>query len=146
MELIARPRRLRIAAAIAALVVVAAFIVATALLSKRTEGGGTFQRGDQVALLILGALIAAGLLLFTRPLVGVDGDTVVVRNFLASRRLPLAVVVGVRFADGSPWATLELADDEQVSLLAIQAADKQRAVQAVDRLRTVVQAGVSGRT
>ena len=58
-----------------------------------------------------------------------------VRNLLGPRRLPWALVLAVSFPDGTPWARLELPEDEYVAVMAIQAADKQHAVTALRRLR-----------
>jgi hypothetical protein len=41
----------------------------------------------------------------------------------------------VNFRDRSPWASLELADDETLALMAVQALDGERAVAAVRALR-----------
>ena len=47
----------------------------------------------------------------------------------------MEVVTAVAFPPGASWAQLELADDDMVSVMAIQAVDKDRAVAAVRRLR-----------
>ena len=62
------------------------------------------------------------------------------RNGFGETFLPWAVVVGVHLPDGAPWAQLELQDDETVGLLAVQANDGERAVDAVLGLRRALQA------
>ncbi|BCJ67917.1 hypothetical protein Prubr_49380 [Polymorphospora rubra] len=63
-----RPRRIRKTCwALAAAVVVLFTVVGTALRGPTGEGMGSFQRGDQFAMIGLGVLIAAGILMFTRP-------------------------------------------------------------------------------
>jgi photosystem II stability/assembly factor-like uncharacterized protein len=47
-------------------------------------------------------------------------------------------VVGVSFPAGAQWARLDLDDYEYEPLMAIQAIDKQRAVDAMDALRGLV--------
>jgi len=49
----------------------------------------------------------------------------------------------VRFDRNSPWAQLELHDDEQVSIHALQAVDKDYAVEGVRKLRALHSAAVS---
>jgi hypothetical protein len=99
-----------------------------------------FQRGDQVAMIGLGVLAAAGILMFTRPRVEADGAGVRVRNIVGSYELPWDLVREVRFSRGAPWASLELTDDDVVAVMAVQAADKERAVEAVRSLRALLAA------
>ena len=47
------------------------------------------------------------------------------------------MVRAVRFGRGAPWATLELQDDDVVSVMAVQAADKEYAVEAIRVLRAL---------
>jgi len=120
-----------------AVVVVALSSVIAALLGHTSSEGVVFGPGDQVAMVLLGLLVAAGVLLLARPAVVADLDGVRVRNILATKDVPWEVVRAVSFPDGSPWAVLDLADDDQIALLAVQAADGQRAVSAVRGLRSL---------
>ena len=61
----------------------------------------------------LGLLIGLGILAFTRPRVRADADGIKIRNVVGSYDLPWSVVRAVRFDRNSPWATLELYDDER---------------------------------
>ncbi|MBY8875258.1 PH domain-containing protein [Micromonospora sp. PLK6-60] len=136
-----RPRRIRVvcwAGAIALLVVFS--LVATSLTGPTGSGFGTFQRGDQFAMIGLGVLGALGILLFTRPRVVADARGVRVRNIIGSYELPWEVVRGVRFDRGAPWASLELHDDDLLPMVALQAADKELAVEGVRALRRLHQA------
>jgi hypothetical protein len=134
----ARPRRLRVVAWTAAVAIVAVFgLVATALTGP-TEGGGSFARGDQAAMVGLGVLIGAAVLLFARPRVWADARGIRIRNVLASYELPWEVVRAVRFDDGSPWAALDLADDDTVALMAIQRSDHAESLVAVRGLRALL--------
>jgi hypothetical protein len=96
-----------------------------------------FRFADQVAVVLLGLLIAAGVLLLARPRVRADADGIEVRNILTTHRYPWRDVVRVAFPDGASWARLDLPDDEYVPVLAIQAVDGQRAVEAVRRVRAL---------
>ncbi|MER5336143.1 PH domain-containing protein [Micromonospora sp. NPDC002717] len=136
-----RPRRIRVVCwASAAVLLVVFSLVATSLSGATGNGYGSFQRGDQIAMVGLGVFGALGFLLFTRPRVEADGRGVRVRNVLGSYELPWEVVRGVRFDRGAPWASLELHDDDLLPMVALQAADKELAVEGVRALRRLHQA------
>ena len=107
------------------------------------DNSGTFQRGDQAAMIGLGVLIGLGILAFCRPRVTADADHIKIRNVVGGYDLPWSVVRAVRFDRNSPWAQLELYDDEQVSIHALQAADKDYAVEGVRTLRALHSASVN---
>ncbi|PWU45169.1 hypothetical protein DLJ47_35150 [Micromonospora sp. S4605] len=140
-----RPRRIRLVCwTSAALLLIVFSLVATSLSGPTGDGYGTFQRGDQFAMIGLGVFGALGFLLFTRPRVEADARGVRVRNVLGSYDLPWEVVRGVRFDRGAPWASLELHDDDLVPMVALQAADKELAVEGVRALRRLHQAHQAG--
>lgn len=133
-----RPHRLRVMCWILAPALVVVFTALGLALNGSTgEGAATFQRGDSFAMIGLGVLGAAVVLLFTRVKVEADADGVRVRNVLGSYNLPWDVVRAVRFDRGSPWASLELHDDELVPMIAVQAVDKDSAVAGVRALRAL---------
>ena len=133
-----RPRRIRWVAGFSAAATVILFTVLSFGLHGSTgDTMGTFQRGDQSAMIGLGVLIGLGILAFTRPRVWADADGVRVRNVIGGYDLPWATVRAVRFDRNSPWATLELHDDETVSIHALQAADKEYALEGVRALRAL---------
>jgi hypothetical protein len=107
------------------------------------DDSGTFQRGDQTAMIGLGILIALGILAFCRPKVIANADGIKIRNVVGGYDLPWSVVRVVRFDRNSPWAQLDLFDDEQVSIHALQAADKDYAVDGVRTLRALHKAAVN---
>jgi Bacterial PH domain len=133
----ARPVRARRVAFAVAAVVVVLFVVLAALLGRTSSEGVEFGPGDQVAMALLGGLVAAGVLLLARPSVVADLDGVRVRNIFTTKDVPWEVVRAVSFRDGTPWAMLDLADDDQIAVLAVQAADGERAVAAVRALRAL---------
>ena len=112
--------------------------VAVGVLLKIASTGVIFQTADQVAIALLGAVIAGIVLLFARPRLRVGASGVAVRNLLGYRLIPWSDVVGVSFPVGARWASVDLPDDEYVPVLAIQAVDKNRAVDAMDRVRDLV--------
>lgn len=131
-----RPRRVRVVAVVSAVVLIAVFTVVAVLL-RETPTGVFFRVSDQVAMMLLGVLLAGAALLFARPRLRADADGIEVRNLLGARRLPWELVLAVSFPDGTPWARLELPDDEYIAVLAIQAADRQHAVRALRELRAL---------
>jgi hypothetical protein len=131
-----RPKRIRWVAGIAAVAVVALFTALSFGLHGATgDGMGQFARGDQAAMIGLGVLAGLGILAFTRPRVRADAHGLTVRNVIGGYDLPWSVVRAVRFDRNSAWATLELHDDETVPVHALQAADKEYAVEGVRVLR-----------
>jgi hypothetical protein len=114
--------------------------VATSLRGPIGEGAATFQAGDQWAMIGLGVLLALGVLSLTRPRVIADTRHIRIRNVVGGYDLPWEVVRAVRFERGAPWVTLELQDDDIVAVMAVQAADKDRAVAAVQALRALLDA------
>ena len=131
-----RPRRVRVAAWVCAVGTVVAFVV-VALLLRTSNTGVYFRTADQVAMVLLGVLIAAGVLLLARPRVRADARGVEVRNVGVPRYLPWELVRAVSFPDGASWARLDLPDDEYLAVMAVQAVDGQRAVAAMRQLRAL---------
>jgi hypothetical protein len=113
--------------------------VAVGVLLKIASTGVIFQTADQVAIALLGAVIAGVVSLFARPRLRIGASGVAVRNLLGYRLIPWSDVVGVSFPVGARWARVDLPDDEYVPVLAIQAVDKNRAVEAMDRVRELVE-------
>jgi hypothetical protein len=121
----------------------AAFIIAAAhivvgLLLRIKSSGVIFQTADQVAMAGLGLVIAGSVLLLTRPRLRVGAIGLSVRNVVGDRLVPWSDVVGVSFPDGARWARIDLPDDEYIPLMAIQAIDKDRAVDAMDTVRMLL--------
>jgi hypothetical protein len=140
-----RPVRLVRVARVAAALIVAVFVVVAVALGTAGEGPvrpGQLRFGvaDQLAMVGLGLLAAGAALLFTRPRVTADAEGVTVRNVLTEHRLPWQVVTSVGLADGEPWARLDLADDDQLAVMALQAGDGRHAVEGVLALRRLLEA------
>ena len=64
-----------------------------------------------------------------------DAAGVRVRNLAVTRELPWQAVRAVRFDAKSPWASLLLENGDEMSVLAVQAIDREYAVRAVEELR-----------
>lgn len=135
----ARPRKATLIARVMAGAVVVIFTaIGVGLHGKTDSGTGVFGVWDQVAMIGLGVLGAVGILLFTRPRVEADERGIRVRNVIGAYDLPWEVVRSVQFGRGAPWATLELQDDDVLSMMAVQAADKGYAVATVRALRALL--------
>ena len=140
------PRRLTLVCRVVAFVVVAAFGVLALFLPEGASSGRPIGLADQLAFFLIGALVAAGVLAFTRARVRADLTGIWVRNVLGERYFPWALVVTVALPDGAPWAQLELQDDETVALLAIQSNDGDTAVDVVLALRKLMQTAQDSKT
>ncbi|MEU0468786.1 PH domain-containing protein [Amycolatopsis sp. NPDC006131] len=129
-----RPHRATWMSAVLAVVLLAVFVV-VAILLRGSDTGVIFQRSDQVAMVFIGLLLAGATMLFATPRVRADASGVQVRNVLVGRRFSWLEVLSVSFPDGASFARLELPEDEYYAMLAIQAVDRDRAVEAVRTLR-----------
>ena len=139
-RVLVRPRRLtRVCWALSVLVLVLFAVIAVAL-GQGIEGDATFRLPDQIAMFGIGVLLALGLLALTSARVDADADGIRIRNVVGDKVLPWQVVRAVRLDEGSPWASLDLHDDDTVALLAVQANDGEQAVQAVLHLRALLRA------
>ncbi|GAA2808034.1 PH domain-containing protein [Saccharopolyspora taberi] len=129
-----RPKKVRRIAIPAAVVLVVVFAVAGALLGN-TPTGAYFRLSDQLSMVGLGVLLAAGALLLTRPRLRADADGLEIRNLLGTQHYSWDLVEAISFPNGAPWARVELPQDEYVPIMAIQATDGAHAVEAMRRLR-----------
>jgi len=129
-----RPHLTPIFAYGAAAVILAAHVVVGFLL-KVGSTGVFFRTYDQVAIALVGAVIAGFVCLFARPRLRVGPAGVAVRNLFGYRLFGWDDALDVSFHKGARWARLDLPDDEYVAVMAIQAVDKARAIDAMDRVR-----------
>lgn len=133
-DVVVRPRVTPYVAYGAAFVVAASGIVVGFLLKIRYTGA-TLQTADQVAMGVLGVILAAAILLLATPRLRIGPAGLGVRNILLERVIPWKDVVGVSFPPGARWARVDLADYEYAAVLAIQSVDGERAVRSMDTLR-----------
>jgi PH (Pleckstrin Homology) domain-containing protein len=142
--LVVRPHKVRLFVIPVAVAVFVVFMVVAVLL-KDSATGVRFDTADQFSLAGIGVALALGALVFVRPRVVADADGVQVRNALWGQTVPWSVIRGVSFPDGAPWARLDLPADEYVPMVAIQAADGERAVLAIRELRALHRRFTDGR-
>jgi hypothetical protein len=135
-ELVMRPYRARWVAWIAAAVLVG-IMTTVAVLLRSVSTGVYFHTDDQVAMVLLGVLMALGVLVPAHAVVYAGANGVRVRNVLFSREVAWSDILEIGFPPGARWARLELPYDEYVPVTAIQLVDGQRAVRAMDRLRAL---------
>lgn len=135
-ELDVRPRRSSYYAIGTAALLVSAFLI-IAILLRNSDTGVYFRPADQVAMVALGCALAGGALLLARPRLRVDARGVLVRNVFAEKFIEWEHVQGLSFPDGAAWARIELPDDEYIPAMAIQANDRERAADAVQRFRAL---------
>ncbi len=124
--------------AYAAAVVVAVVAVIAAVFMRITSTGVVFRTADQIAVAGVGLIVAGAILLLARPRLRIGPAGLGVRNVLGYRLIPWADVVAVSFPVGAHWARVDLPDYEYIPVLAIQAVDRERAVNAMDTLRELV--------
>ena len=136
VELELRPKRIRCVAWVLA-VLLFAFFAGGALLVYVKSAGFNFRPSDQVAMVVLGLLLAGGALLFTRPRLRAGQGGVEVRATVLTRRVAWADIIAVSFPDGAQFARLDLPDDEYLVVAAIQAVDKEHAARGIGALRTL---------
>lgn len=141
--LVVRPRRALMVCSVLAVALLAVFVVVAVLL-RNGNTGVHFQLSDQAAMIGIGILLACGVMLFAIARVRADEEGIEVRNVVITRRFAWSEVLSVSFPDGASWARLELPDDEYHAVMAVQAVDRDRAVEAVRALRKLHRSATGG--
>ena len=121
--------------AYAAAAVIAAVGITIALLLRKESTGPTLRVIDQFAMAALAVILAAGVLLLTRPRLKVGRSGLAVRNVLEYRLIGWDDVVDVAVPPGGRWARVELGHNEYVPVLAVQVIDGERAAVAMETVR-----------
>lgn len=128
-----RPHLMRVVAvSVAAVIAVVGIVVA--VLNNRSSGA-QLRVADQVAMAGLAFTLAAGVLILTRPRLRVGAAGLLVRNVMEDRLIPWSDVVDVEFPPGKRWARVEIQAYEYVPVVAVQVADRERAVEAMRTVR-----------
>lgn len=137
LPVVFRPRRARIVSLVLAAVVLALLAVVAVVLPGGPRG---FQTPDRLGVFAVGVAVAGALWVMARPRLIAEARGLTVVNLLRTRFLEWPEVVRVGFRRGDPWVLLDLADGETLPVMAIQANDGERSVQAVRALRALVAA------
>ena len=140
-EVVVRPRRLRWISLAAAVVILGLNVFSGVTLSGTTANGGRLFPADRWAVAGIGVFFAALALVPWRLRVQADTQHIRVRNLVGDLTVRWDLVDRVRFDRKALWASLELTNGEQLSLLAVQVIDRDEAVTAVRRLRQLHVAG-----
>jgi hypothetical protein len=98
---------------------------------------------DQVSVVAVGVLLGLAALIPLRPRILANEERLVVRNILGSQTFAWNEIHSVSFPDGAPWARVELDSDEYHPVLAIQAMDRQLAVDTMRELRKLQRAAAA---
>jgi hypothetical protein len=136
-ELDARPHRSARTSVVVAVVLFLIFTIGGIWL-RHGSTGVTFQRSDQIAMIVLGVLLAGSALLFTRPRLRAGRDGVLVRNLFSDKPIPWEMIRGLSFPDGKAWGRIELPADEYIPVLALRTNDKHHTIAAGDHFRTLL--------
>ena len=131
---------MRLLCALVAVVVVSGMTVVALSLQSSSTGVVAFGPVDQVAIGGLGLVLGAGILFLGRSRVDADATGIRWRNVVLQHELPWSAVRAVAFDRKSSWASLVLRNHDEVALFAVQAVDRERAVQAVEGLRALLAA------
>ena len=136
----ARPHRTAAIAWTASAVVLVVFVV-TAFVMKRYNAGASFGDKDQIGTVVVGVVVSLLLIMPTYPRLVADEHEIRIRSFLGNyRTVPWSVVVDVRFPAKVRFAQLVLPGEETLAIYAVQRWDKDRAVEAMEGLRTLLAA------
>jgi len=100
-----------------------------------------WQLNDRLAIAFVGLVLGGLMLVLARPKVKAGRDGLVVVNFVRTRRLEWAEVLGINLRLGDPWAILDLADGGTVAAVGIQpAGGRAQAARAARELMACAQA------
>lgn len=131
-----RPLGARMAAGVAAFVLIASIGFVWVMLPA--DARATFGLSERLTLLVVfGAAVAALNALF-RTSATADEQGLTVKNGYKRHRYEWPEVVQISLSVNRPWALLDLADGETLSILAIQISDGDRAVRATRELAAVI--------
>lgn len=114
-------------------------LAAIGLLVPGGEGG--FGIADRLLMVATGALIAFILWRLGRVRAEVDQEGLVVRNLIYTTRRAWPEIVSVQFGGGAPWVVLDLADGDNLTVMAIQRSDGEFAEREATRMATLVALG-----
>lgn len=126
-----RPRAVRVAAYVSAVIVMAGMIGGAALITS-------FQWGGRLGLIAVGVLVFLFCHLEASVKVTARPEAIEIRNLMRTRTLEWPEVLGISFPMGDPWAHLDLADGHTHPLHAIQRYDGDRAIAAAHRVQALI--------
>jgi hypothetical protein len=128
---------MRLLLTVAAAVVVVVMVFVALSLPGTTNTVVAYGPVDQFAMVGIGLVLAGALIWLGRSRVDADAEGIRWRNIVLTHALPWSAVKAVRFDPKSSWASLLLTNTDEVALFAVQMADGERAVRAVEGLRAL---------
>jgi hypothetical protein len=131
-----RPFGARLAAAAAGIVLTGAVAFLWLMLPGEVQDDFTaFERGTLIAFFLAMLVV---LFAVYRSSATADADDLTVVNGYRTHHYGWAQIVRVSLSPNRPWALIDLADGETMSVLAIQGSDGERAVRSARELATVL--------
>ncbi len=126
------PRRGRLVATVLAVLTLVIFLLVAIFVPER------FHLVDRLGFFLIG-LGVAGLLSRYMTIRAVPrADGLLVRNLGPQQVVPWEDIEAVRFSDGMPWVRLDLADGDDMAVMAIQRADGSGSLAQAQRLSDLV--------
>ena len=133
-----RPRSGRWVPLVAGLASIAVFGFVAINLPRGGVTGWTVL--DALMMFLLGVGMAAFLWRYTAIKAVPTDKGLTVRNLFLTREVAWEEILGVQFGGGSPWLILDLADTEQLAVMAVQRADGEFAQAEAQRMAALVEA------
>lgn len=132
-----RPRRARTVAYVLAGVVTVSIVAL--FIAVRPNAGTRITLADYGIVVVFGAFLMVVLWRQQGVSAVPDREGLVVRNLAFTTRVTWPQIVSVRFSQDRPWARLDLADGDELAVMAIQAADGENARREAQRLANLVE-------
>lgn len=119
--------------------IVLVFLVFAIMLPPSATMGARVTLLDRLSMFGLGAAMAALVACPAWPRLRADAEGVHARGFIGGyRTVPWDLIHAVEFPPGARWARLVLAEDEAITLYAVQRADGSASVEVMDGLRALL--------
>lgn len=113
-------------------------LVFAIMLPRSATMGADVTALDRLSMFGLGVAVALVVACPAWPRMRADARAVWTRGFIGGyREVPWSLVHGVEFPPTARWARLVLADDEAISVYAVQRADGAASVEVMNRLRAL---------
>ncbi|MBD5830300.1 PH domain-containing protein [Janibacter melonis] len=126
------PRRGRLVASVLAALTLVVFLLVAIFVPER------FHLVDRLGFFLIGLGVAGLLSRYVTIRAVPRADGLLVRNLGPQQVVPWEDIEAVRFSDGMPWVRLDLADGDDMAVMAIQRADGSGSLAQAQRLSDLV--------
>ena len=133
-----RPRRSRVVSIVASLGILIGFTVGALSVPRGGRFGWTLL--DTLMMIAFGGAIAAFVIRYAFIRADPSPQGLVVRNLFRVTHLEWSQILGAQFGGGQPWLMLDLADTEQLAVMAIQRSDGARSLEEAGRMAALIEA------